>query len=36
MVDHIVPLPEGDRFDDANLQSICRSCHARKTAKEQG
>ena len=35
-VDHIVPF-EGDwqKFTDpANLQSLCHSCHGRKTAAE--
>ena len=36
-VDHIVPH-KGDRalfFDTANWQSLCPSCHSRKTAREQ-
>ena len=35
-VDHIMPH-RGDRrlfFDRANLQPMCRSCHAQKTARE--
>ena len=36
LVDHIVPLPEGPRLDMDNLQSLCRSCHAKKTAADQG
>ena len=35
-VDHITPH-RGDRklfSDPANLQSLCHSCHARKTARE--
>lgn len=35
-VDHIKPH-RGDRrlfFDGANLQSMCKSCHSRKTAQE--
>jgi 5-methylcytosine-specific restriction protein A len=35
-VDHIKPH-RGDRrlfFDRANLQPMCRSCHAQKTARE--
>lgn len=27
LVHHIVPLPEGDRLNPDNLQSLCRSCH---------
>ena len=34
-VDHIVPLPEGDPYDPANLQGLCKSCHAKKTRREQ-
>lgn len=35
VVDHIVPIKDGgDRFDTANLQSLCVSCHNRKTARE--
>jgi len=34
-VDHIKPISEGgDPFDLDNLQSLCVSCHARKSAKE--
>ena len=35
-VDHIVPLRDGgtDRVD--NLQGLCKSCHSRKTATEDG
>lgn len=33
-VDHIIPLPEGARLDPRNLQTLCRSCHARKTRRE--
>lgn len=35
-VDHIVPLSEGGaRLDHDNLQSLCRPCHNRKTARER-
>ena len=34
MVDHIIPLPEGERLNPENLQTLCRSCHAVKTRKE--
>lgn len=34
-VDHIVPLAEGGTNDPDNLQSLCHSCHSRKTAKAQ-
>ncbi|WP_425301263.1 HNH endonuclease [Nocardia wallacei] len=34
-VDHIVNVGSGgDRYDWANLQSLCRICHAAKTASE--
>ncbi len=34
--DHIVPLHRGGTNDASNLQSLCRQCHAIKTATEQG
>jgi 5-methylcytosine-specific restriction endonuclease McrA len=35
MVDHIKPLKQGgDRLALNNLQPLCHSCHATKTAKE--
>lgn len=33
-VDHVVPLQHGGQDDDSNLQSLCRECHAAKTATE--
>lgn len=34
-VDHIIPLRLGGaKFDFENLQSLCKSCHARKSGKE--
>lgn len=34
-VDHIKPLRlGGEKFDFDNLQSLCKSCHARKSGKE--
>ena len=33
-VDHVVPQWEGGTDDPSNLQSICRKCHAEKTAQE--
>lgn len=34
--DHINPVSEGgDMWDWDNLQSLCTSCHQRKTANEQ-
>lgn len=36
-VDHIVPIARGGkRYDEANLQSLCKACHSRKTASEDG
>ncbi|WP_460501466.1 HNH endonuclease, partial [Hymenobacter agri] len=35
VVDHMVPYREGaDFFDATNLQSLCKRCHARKSAQE--
>lgn len=34
--DHIVPKHRGGTDDYSNLQSLCKSCHANKTAQEQG
>lgn len=35
MVDHIVPIKQGgDRFATSNLQSLCWSCHSRKSVAE--
>lgn len=35
MVDHIVPIKQGGAgLDPNNLQSLCQSCHNRKTARE--
>jgi 5-methylcytosine-specific restriction enzyme A len=33
-VDHIVPRAQGGTDDDNNLQSLCKSCHSAKTARE--
>ncbi len=36
-VDHILPVRKGgDPYDPDNLQSLCKSCHSRKTASEDG
>jgi len=36
MVDHIKPVRLGGEFFDAeNLQPLCNSCHASKSAKER-
>ena len=32
--DHIKPKSKGGTNDRANLQGVCRSCHAEKTAQE--
>lgn len=35
-VDHIVPISRGGgRLDPHNLQTLCHSCHSRKTATER-
>lgn len=35
VVDHIVPVKQGgERFEGANLQSLCVPCHNAKTASE--
>ena len=33
-IDHTIPLEIGGRDDLDNLQPLCRSCHARKTAQD--
>ena len=34
-VDHIIPHQDGGgRLDRGNLQSLCHSCHSRKTPKD--
>ena len=33
-VDHIKPLADGGTDDDANLQPLCKPCHAAKTISE--
>ena len=36
-VDHIIPMSNGGaRLDRNNLQSLCKSCHSKKTANEDG
>ncbi|MDT3680298.1 MAG: HNH endonuclease signature motif containing protein [Burkholderiaceae bacterium] len=35
-VDHIVPKAKGGRDDPSNLQPICDSCHAAKSAADRG
>lgn len=35
-VDHIIPRARGGTDHASNLQSLCRSCHSRKTALEDG
>ena len=35
MVDHIIPIKQGgNKLASSNLQSICWSCHSRKSVKE--
>ncbi len=35
-VDHVRPLADGGTNDDENLQSLCHSCHSRKTVRSDG
>ena len=35
-VHHIVPLSQGSTHDEANLMSLCTSCHSEITAREGG
>ena len=34
-IDHIVPISEGGTNKEDNLQALLRSCHQRKSAREQ-
>jgi 5-methylcytosine-specific restriction enzyme A len=34
--DHKVPTERGGSDEDSNLQTLCKWCHSRKTAKEDG
>lgn len=35
-IDHITPLDAGgERLDPSNLQTLCRSCHNIKTARDK-
>jgi 5-methylcytosine-specific restriction protein A len=33
-IDHTIPLEQGGSNDDDNLQTLCKGCHAAKTASE--
>ena len=35
-VDHVISKSAGGADDPSNFQALCRSCHSRKTAKEDG
>ena len=32
--DHVIPLADGGGHEPSNLQTLCRPCHARKSARE--
>jgi 5-methylcytosine-specific restriction enzyme A len=35
-VDHIVPISQGGAaYDHANLQTLCKPCHIKKTSQER-
>ena len=35
--DHVVPLAHGgDKWEESNLQAICRACHLTKSRIEKG
>jgi len=35
IVDHVIPIREGGgKFDEDNCQTLCQTCHNRKTARE--
>jgi len=36
MVDHVIPIAAGGaQYDPRNLQSLCNSCHGKKTAADR-
>ena len=35
MVDHVIPKKQGGSLELDNLQSLCNSCHATKSAREK-
>lgn len=37
VVDHIIPINKGgNQLDEANCQSLCETCHNRKSGSERG
>ena len=37
VVDHIIPINRGgDKLNEKNFQSLCESCHNRKSSSEKG
>ncbi|MFE9660322.1 HNH endonuclease [Streptomyces sp. NPDC005955] len=35
-VDHVRPIAQGGTWDLDNAQTLCRGCHAEKSARERG
>jgi 5-methylcytosine-specific restriction protein A len=35
-IDHILPKSKGGGDEVSNLQALCKACHSRKTATENG
>lgn len=33
-IDHVIPLKKGGKTEMANLQTLCRQCHFKKTLDE--
>jgi 5-methylcytosine-specific restriction protein A len=35
-LDHVIPLRDGGRDDETNLQGLCHQCHTDKSLRERG